>query len=351
MHHSMPSPLARPLSYFALSLFGLGCASTPDSSVDRSASGGSAGSLNGSGGANVAGQNFGTSGSAGSTVGGGGTSGGASMGGASVGGASVGGNSNTSGGANSGGANSSGAGGTAGAGGTGPAGTPIPCDAPFSVQSLDGCLTTVEGLQVKFFPIAAGQKVSNLAVYLHSDLAGEWYNNSAFPTIVNWARPKGFLVLAILSPVAGSDGKPRYGIAQAPDADKVAKTIEAFMVAYGPSRQKTFYWGVSGGAWFMTSSFIAHVGEHYPGIFAVNCGGSGRSWGWSWDPSQDTTTRGEIALLMNYGTNDFLATDEAGSVKDFQNRGFAVEQIVQQGASHCNHPIDQPTIDFWTKHL
>jgi pimeloyl-ACP methyl ester carboxylesterase len=209
----------------------------------------------------------------------------------------------------------------------------------------------VEGHQVKFFPLPAGQAVKNLAVYLHGDLAGEWYDSSAFPEIVDWAQPKGILVLGILSLAVGNDGLPRWGHAQTEHAEKAARTIEAFLDAYGASREKIFYWGVSGGSWFMTSSFIAHVGHRVPGIFAASCGGSGESWGWAWDPASDTTTRSRIALLLNYGSEDFLAEDEAGSVQDFKARGFSVEEKVYPGAGHCQHAIDEPTLTFWSKHL
>jgi predicted esterase len=244
-------------------------------------------------------------------------------------------------------------GGSATGGGGGSGGSPValglPCDEPFTRGGVKGCLSEVKGHQVKFFPLPAGQQVKNLAVYLHGDLAGEWYDASAFPDIVEWAQPRSILVLGILSLAVGGDGLPRWGHAQTEHAEKTADTIEAFLDAYAASREKIFYWGVSGGSWFFTSSFIAHVGHRVPGIFAASCGGSGESWGWAWDPAQDTTTRGRIALLMSYGSEDFLAEDEAGSARDFESRGFTVEERVYPGAGHCQHAIDEPTLAFWSK--
>jgi hypothetical protein len=224
----------------------------------------------------------------------------------------------------------------------------IMCGEPFTYEGLDGCVATVEGIQIKFFPLPPGEPVEHLAVYFHGDTAPEWYDNWAFPAIVDWAEPQGILTLGVLSPRIGDSGLPEWGEAQPEDAEAVTAAIEAFADAYAAPREEIFYWSTSGGSWFFTSSYIAVAGARLPGWFAINCGGSGFAFPFAWDPA-DATLRARIAMFLNYGSEDFLADLADQSYLDFQSLGFSVDRLIHDGAMHCDHPIDQPTLDFWSQ--
>lgn len=226
----------------------------------------------------------------------------------------------------------------------------IECEEPFTYQGLDGCVATVEGIQIKFFPLAEGEPVEHLAVYFHGDTAPGWYDNWAFPAVVDWALPNNVLTLGVLSPVIGDSGAPEWGESQPPDAEAVATAIEAFADAYGAPREEIFYWSTSGGSWFFTSSYVPVAGHRLPGWFAINCGGSGFSYPFSWDTG-DASLRDRISLFFNYGTEDFLAEPTAASFEEYGGLGFEVDQLVHEGATHCAHPIDEPTLDFWSQFL
>lgn len=224
----------------------------------------------------------------------------------------------------------------------------LECTEPFTDQGLDGCVATVEGIQIKFFPLPPGEVVEHLAIYFHGDTAPGWYENWAFPEIVGWAEPRNILTLGVLSPAIGGSGLPEFGEAQPPDAEAVGLAIETFADAYAAPRDEIFYWSTSGGSWFFTSSYIPVIGGRLPGWFAISCGASGFSYPWSWD-NTNAMLRDRIAMFLNYGTEDFLAGPAEESFAEYQGLGFDIDRLIHRGATHCAHPIDQPTIDFWSQ--
>lgn len=233
-----------------------------------------------------------------------------------------------------------------------PGDNPLPCDETFEHRGHTGCLSTIDGLQVKYFPLERGA-VTNLAVFLHGDTANDWSENFGFrPAILDWAQERNILVLgAVATSSYDEGGLPAYGAAQAQQATELITLIETFRDAYNASTERAYYWGVSGGSWFISSQFIARMAPRMPGIYVANCGGSGMSYGWDWDPSEDTALRDSIAVYYNYGSEDFLAGAAHGSHLDFDGRGIVGEELIHDGATHCDHPIAAPTIAFWERHL
>lgn len=214
-----------------------------------------------------------------------------------------------------------------------------------------GCEDVIDGNGTKWFPLDEGIQVQGLIAYFHGDGGDGWTNNWGFSQeILDWARERDYLVLGVVSPT-GYDGSndPAYGAAQPNHADAVATTIETFVQAYEPV-EDTLYWGISGGSWHFASSFIAVAGARLPGIFVANCGGSGVSFGWAWNPETDLDTRDRIAVYFNYGSEDFLAERANDSYEEYLDRGFVADQLVHPGAGHCDHPLAGPTIDFWERH-
>jgi len=229
----------------------------------------------------------------------------------------------------------------------------IACDSEFEYLGLVGCLSVVDGLDVKYFPLPEGTQVQRLVLFFHGDTGGDWFDDWGFrPEIMEWAQSQDMLVMGIKAPsMYDGDTEPSYGAAQPDHAELVTTTIETFIEQYGVVEERSLYWGISGGSWFFTSSFIPVAGARIPGIFAANCGGSGVSFGWTWDPATDTATRDLNALLLNYGDQDFLADPSQASYEEYTELGFATDQVVYPGATHCDHPIAEPTIAFWESQL
>ncbi len=229
----------------------------------------------------------------------------------------------------------------------------LPCDQPFEYAGRQGCQSVVDGLTVKFFPLDEPAAPQRLVIFLHGDGGGGFTNNWGFdPQLLDWADPQGFLVMGIRSPT-GYDGDPdpAFGAAQPEHAAMVATTLETFVQAYDVVQERALYYGFSGGAWFTTSSLIPVLGHRVPGIFVANCGGSGVSFGWEWSASESPDIVALNSLYLNYGDQDFLAPYSADSYAEYTALGFVTDQLVHRGATHCDHPLIGPTIDFWEREL
>ena len=238
-------------------------------------------------------------------------------------------------------------------GGDAPPPPGLPCDQPFEYMGRQACQAEVDGLAVKFFPLDEDVRVQRLAVFLHGDGGEDFTDNWGFrEEILEWAEVRDILVVGILSPASYDDSPdPAFGAAQPVHADMVATTLETFIEAYEVTEDRHLYWGVSGGSWFTTSSLIPVLGERVPGIFVANCGGSGVSFGWEWDPMNQPDVVALNSLYLNYGDQDFLAQPSADSYAEYTNLGFVTDQLVHPGATHCDHPIGGPTIEFWSREV
>jgi hypothetical protein len=261
--------------------------------------------------------------------------------------AGTGGSNGNAGSANNGGSSS-------GSGGTGD-GPGIPCTEPFEAadSDLEGCIADVSGITMKFFPLAPGKAVKRVAVYLHGDTAQDWQGWYQYlGDTVQWCQARDILVVAPLSPVAYDDDPPEdrsYGAAQGEDAEKVGKALEDFLDAYSTPHQNLLYWTLSGGSWFVTSSFLPLMGARLPGAYALSCGASEFWYDYEW--SIDGPARDQNKLLFNYGTEDFLKPGEEASAEKYETDGFSVTVKTYPGAEHCDHPIHEPTIEFWGNSL
>lgn len=244
-----------------------------------------------------------------------------------------------------------GGGGSSGLVGDGPG---IACDRPFEVSSeLQGCIATVGGIEFKFFPLAAGTAVKRVAVYLHGDTAVDWKGWYPFlATTVEWCKQRDILVVAPLSPVS-YDGdppnEPSFGAALGADTKKVGEALELIIDAYSAPHQGLLYWGMSGGSWFATSSFIPLFGARLPGAYALSCGGSEFWYDYAWNI--DGPARAQNKLRFIYGSEDFLRDGEEASAKKYEDDGFSVSVKTYLGAEHCQHPIHEPTVEFWATTL
>lgn len=229
----------------------------------------------------------------------------------------------------------------------------VRCDSTFEHAGYTGCHSEIGGLEVKFFPLPEGTRVQRLAIYFHGDRGNDWVDPAGFnQAVLDWAYPRDVLVLGFKAP-STHDSLPYYSRGDEDTASTVAGAIAHFATQYGVAEQQALYWGQSGGAVFLSFTFIPTVGNQMPGVFALHCGGGFRplDYDWRWDPRSDTAARDLIALLFNYGDQDFLAESIADSHVQYQELGFSSQEIVHPGAAHCEHPQAEPTVQFWDAHL
>jgi hypothetical protein len=202
---------------------------------------------------------------------------------------------------------------------------------------------------MKFFPLAPGKAVKRVAVYLHGDTAEDWKGWFQFlGDTVEWCKARDILVVAPLSPAKYEEDPPEdpsFGAAQYSDAEAVGKALEDFLDAYETPHQNLLYWTMSGGSWFVTSSFLPLMGARLPGAYALSCGASDFWQDYEWDIAGPA--RAQNRLLFNYGTDDFLRSGEEASAEKFEQDGFSVTVKTYPGAKHCDHPMHEPTIEFW----
>lgn len=236
-----------------------------------------------------------------------------------------------------------------------PPGGGVSCQEEFAIAGHRGCQADIAGMAVRFFPLPEGTPVRRLALYFHGDDGKGWIEGWGFhPDILDWAKPRGILVAGLLSPgLHPTHGFPAYGSAGPHHARIVAGALEHFADRFSVAERRSLFWGTSGGAVFLSSYLVPIAGSRLPGVAALSCGGGFHdttSGMWSWDPG-DKATRDLFALLYNYGDRDFLADGNREGRDGYRRLGFAVEEIVHAGAEHCDHPINDPTLRFWERHV
>lgn len=228
----------------------------------------------------------------------------------------------------------------------------LPCDEEISARGVTGCLSTMEGLQVKYFPLADGVQANYLAVYFHGDHAGGWKSNGIFAGMIEWAEENQTVLAGALSPALSTSDTMHeiWWRATNEDTDAMSRVITRLGEAYGTQPDEILFWGISGGSQFLTGRFLPRVGHLHPGVYVNNCGGSDPWVDAQWD-YQDESIRDGIAVYYNYGDQDFLAPQSEDGFAYWSREMFTVDRVVHPNATHCAHEIRQVTIDFWERHL
>lgn len=229
----------------------------------------------------------------------------------------------------------------------------VPCHSMFEHVGYTGCHSDLGGFEVKFFPLPEGTQVRRLVIYFHGDGGEDWSQNDGFDQkVLDWAHPQDMLVLGFKATSSHpGNPAPAYGGADPSHVAPVAAGIAYFADKYEVVDTQSLYWGDSGGAVFLSGLFIPVAGDRMPGLFALSCGGAFLDHLWHWDPRSHTAARNLITLLFNYGDQDFLAEQIAEAHDQYLNFGFSSAQIIHPGATHCDHPRVDPTIEFWDTHL
>lgn len=218
-----------------------------------------------------------------------------------------------------------------------------------------GCDSTIRGYRVKFLPLPTDRKPKAIAVYFHGDTAKDWENNG-FRDLARWSYEHDVLFLAARSEAwASNPGEEPWRVWYQTDRQGsrvVSSIIDDFVGAYRPTTQRKLYTGVSGGAIYLTSNYMAYAMDRHPGVAVANCGAGNTSLIPAFDWAKDKPAlRASVPIHYIYGSLDFLARQIENSYTHFQTEGFNVTREVINGAGHCAFDYDTKTADVWKLYL
>lgn len=229
----------------------------------------------------------------------------------------------------------------------------LTCSDTETVSGRTVCVATVGTVELKLVlpaDAASNSAPLTLALYLHGDGAGAHNSNSAARVLLPWADAHHAIFVSALAPNACSWWiEPSYTTCMVDDPEQASHqdvdqlnapaldaALAAIRAAYDIRDAPVFYYGSSGGAIFLTGSFLELYGNQYPGAFALNCGGSDPWGAFAWDVS-DATERGPTKLYFSYGAADEAIIPGLAEVPaTFIADGFAVvDASYPSQTQHC----------------
>ncbi len=224
-------------------------------------------------------------------------------------------------------------------------------------------------LQYTGDPSLAAQQPLEIGVYFHGDGAdprwpvdaqGQLTSTGGYASL-SWALQRGALVV---NPVTGAWGSVAGSTFAASGARDIARDIRALSRYLNTARH--FYWGHSGGSWYLSTTYIPSGINLAPGPVALNCGAASGGafdplytplargnyeWWWTWDHGQDTGMRAAIPIQFNYGDQDFLVDPIRYSIQGYKALGFLTEENMYPGVAHCGMSFSEDNITWFTAHL
>lgn len=235
------------------------------------------------------------------------------------------------------------------------------------------CVATVGAVELKIvLPLDAATNPAplRLAMYVHGDGAGAHKSNSAAKTLLPWLDAHHALFVSALAPNGCSWWiEPGYTTCSVNDADQplhrdvdeqnaplFEAAIRAIRGAFDVRNDAVLYYGSSGGSMFLAGSFLGRYGHHYPGAFALNCGGEAPWSGFAWDVGS-AVERGATKLFFTYGAEDeALLPDLAKVPSTLAALGFPVDDhFVPNQTQHCSFEggqgAHQRTEQVWSAFL
>lgn len=220
----------------------------------------------------------------------------------------------------------------------------LACERIGVVDGLTYCVTTVAGVELKILPPEATEGPLDLAVYLHGDGARAYASDTVLRIQGAWARSRRTLYVAALAPNGCAWWlRPGYtgcdGVVGPDDPDvlgengvALAAAIEALRGGWDLRNDPILFGGSSGGAVFLSGSFLPHFGDRYHGVFALACGGEA-----PWAPlTWDAARHGSTVLDFEYGDADMLRPDIEEAIAAYRALGLPTNATrLDGGIAHC----------------
>lgn len=211
------------------------------------------------------------------------------------------------------------------------------------------CVVTISGVELKLVEPAMDTSAAplRLAVYLHGDGARAHTGNTTVRLQAPWTSTHRTLYVSALAPNRCAWWlRPGFTdcAANPTDADidragdnvtALRAVIDALGRAYNLDLRETLFGGSSGGAFFLTASWIPAVGDRFGGAYALMCGAHAPWSGMlSWDGA-NAALRSKSRLAFAYGAQDEFLSDITGGVSFYRDSMFALEETVLPNTTHC----------------
>ncbi len=236
--------------------------------------------------------------------------------------------------------------GTGGSGG-------LPCASTGTVSqsgvTYTFCVARVGGVELKIVapPMDTNPAPLRLAVYLHGDGARAHTGNTTVRLQAPWASMNRAVYVSALAPNACAWWlRPTFtDCTQTPtdaDIDRSGENVRALSAAidalgrgYNLDLREILFGGSSGGAFFLTASWIPAMGDRVAGGYALVCGAHAP---WSGTLGWDATVpslRAKSRLSFTYGAQDEFLADITGGVSFYRERMFTLDERVLPNTTHC----------------
>jgi hypothetical protein len=183
---------------------------------------------------------------------------------------------------------------------------------------------------------------AKLLVFVHSDGGTGYYDNGGLFFHLAWAEANNARVVSVLAPNGCAWWQaPSHNCASAAiEPDSNGDNAPVLHAALNELRTKImlnadpiYVHADSGGAIFVSYSFLPKFGDKHPGRYAINCGGVASPLLLRYTPSAAllATTR----IEYTYGDRDYQASDAHSAFLYYQNRGFRTGETILPNVGHC----------------
>jgi hypothetical protein len=252
--------------------------------------------------------------------------------------------------------------GSVGTGGSGG----LPCASTATVDvsgtSYRVCVARVGEVELKIVapPMDANPAPLRLAVYLHGDGARAHTGNTTVRLQAPWAAANRAVYVSALAPNRCAWWlRPSFtacnGMPTDADIDRGGENVRALTAAidalsrgFNLDLRSIYFGGSSGGAFFLTASWIPAVGDRVTGAYALVCGAHAPWTGMlGWDGTS-AALRGRSRLSFTYGAQDEFLTDITGGVEFYRAAGFALDERVLPNTTHCAFDHIGRVAEVWT---
>lgn len=211
------------------------------------------------------------------------------------------------------------------------------------------CVATISGVELKLVEPTMDTSAAplRLAVYLHGDGARAHTGNTTVRLHAPWTTTHRTLYVSALAPNRCAWWlRPGFTDCTATptdaDIDRAGDNVTALRAvidglgrAYNLDLREILFGGSSGGAFFLTASWIPAMGDRVGGGYALVCGAHAP---WSGALSWDATVvalRNKSRLSFTYGAQDEFLADITGGVSFYRDRMFALDERVLPNTTHC----------------
>lgn len=222
----------------------------------------------------------------------------------------------------------------------------LECERTGTVNSLSYCVVTIDGVELKIIEPEDTTGPMDLGIYLHGDGARAYEGDTALRIQAPWTRTRRTLYVAARAPNTCAWWlRPEYTACdgtgteanidrEGENADALVSVIRALQAAYDLNYDPILFSGSSGGAVFLTGSFLPLYGNEFHGAFALGCGGFAPYTDFAWETTREN--QGSTYLYFTYGDVDVFRSDIEGGIEAYEALDFGLEvELREGGVAHC----------------